>query len=128
MLSSFLLGVKNNMDINQFISANPFTLKQATLFRAYIDAVYFTDQHETDAVLTHDFLRESARDCVRFYNVYAELIGDNVTQAGHDFWFTRNGHGVGFWDRPEIYGDFSQELSRAAEFAGEACAEFGGEK
>lgn len=21
------------------------------------------------------------------------------TQAGRDFWFTRNGHGVGFWDR-----------------------------
>lgn len=25
-------------------------------------------------------------------------------QSGHDFWFTRNHHGSGFWDRPEVYG------------------------
>ena len=25
-------------------------------------------------------------------------------QAGHDFYLTRNGHGAGFWDRPELYG------------------------
>ena len=112
------------MSINQFISAYPFTLKQEAFFRAYIEAVYFTERPESDADLTRDFLCESARDCVRFYNTYSELIGNNVAQAGHDFWFNRNGHGVGFWDRPEIYGDFSQELSRAAEFAGEACAEF----
>ena len=24
----------------------------------------------------------------------------SYTQAGHDFWFTRNGCGVGYWDRP----------------------------
>lgn len=22
-------------------------------------------------------------------------------QIGHDFWLTRNGHGTGFWDRPD---------------------------
>jgi hypothetical protein len=40
-------------------------------------------------------------------------------QAGHDFWLTRNGHGTGFWDRPEIYGDREanalSEISRQAD-------------
>lgn len=26
-------------------------------------------------------------------------------QAGHDFWLTRNGHGCGFWSRPEVWGE-----------------------
>lgn len=25
------------------------------------------------------------------------------TQVGHDLWLTRNHHGAGFWDRPEVY-------------------------
>lgn len=28
----------------------------------------------------------------------------------HDFWLNRNGHGAGFWDRPERYGE---ELAEA---------------
>ncbi len=39
----------------------------------------------------------------------------------HDFWLTRNGHGTGFWDRPERYGDrLSEVFSKMAERAGEA--------
>lgn len=29
----------------------------------------------------------------------------DAEQVGHDLWLTRNGHGAGFWDRPEIYGE-----------------------
>ena len=29
--------------------------------------------------------------------------GASANQIGNDLHFTRNGHGVGFWDRPEIY-------------------------
>lgn len=35
--------------------------------------------------------------------------------AGHDFWLTRNGHGVGFWDREEIWGENKDTLSDAAD-------------
>lgn len=28
--------------------------------------------------------------------------GYSESQAGRDYWFTRNGHGVGFWDRREL--------------------------
>lgn len=119
------------MDLHEFIDSWMFTDKQAVFFRAYIEAVYFTetgdtDQPGSDVDLTHEFLRQSAMDCNRFYNAYGELIGHHrIEQAGHDFWLTRNGHGAGFWDRPEIYGDeAAAELTRACSFAGESYAEF----
>lgn len=44
-------------------------------------------------------------------------VDDNATQAGHDFWLTRNGHGAGFWDRGDLYGSESMgdKLTAAAE-------------
>lgn len=41
----------------------------------------------------------------------------SAEQAGRDFWFTRNGHGVGFWDRG--IGAAGNILSDAARKAGE---------
>ena len=44
-------------------------------------------------------------DCIAFEHRAAHLLieahnrGYDRAQAGRDFWFTRNGHGVGFWDR-----------------------------
>ncbi len=40
------------------------------------------------------------------------------SQHGHDFWLTRNGHGVGFWDRG--YGDVGRRLSDASKVYGSA--------
>lgn len=37
--------------------------------------------------------------------------GYDDEQAGRDFWFTRNGHGVGFWDRG--LGEVGDKLSNA---------------
>ena len=44
--------------------------------------------------------------------------GQSAEQCGHDLWLTRNGHGVGFWDRgyDVALGD---ALTRAAHLAGE---------
>ena len=38
--------------------------------------------------------------------------------AGHDFWLTRNGHGVGFWDRG--LGELGDRLTKAAKTYGDA--------
>jgi hypothetical protein len=46
-------------------------------------------------------------DCARFQLEAKDLLKlahdengyDLQNQAGHDFWLTRRGHGVGFWDR-----------------------------
>lgn len=66
----------------------------------------------------------------------ARVIGDGTLQdshrpawnydakaAGRDFWFTRNGHGVGFWDRD--LGDIGDQLSEIAREFGEVNASFG---
>lgn len=37
--------------------------------------------------------------------------------VGHDLWLTRNGHGVGFWDRG--LGELGDKLTEAARAAGE---------
>ena len=82
---------------------------------AYIAAIYFTDtgepdQPETDAELAEETRERIQADCAAFFEQAAAMFGANVEQAGHDFWFTRNGHGVGFWDRPEIYGALDSNL------------------
>jgi hypothetical protein len=48
------------------------------------------------------------KDCNAFQERAAELLQSayardyNSEQAGRDFWYTRNGHGVGFWCREEL--------------------------
>jgi hypothetical protein len=49
----------------------------------------------------------------------ADLCGMDAAQAGHDFLLTRDGHGVGFWDRG--LGERGARLSDAARAYGESC-------
>ena len=42
---------------------------------------------------------------------------DGAVSAGYDFALTRNGHGVGFWDRGE--GDIGEALTKSAKAYGE---------
>ena len=43
----------------------------------------------------------------------------NYECAGHDFWFTRNGHGVGFWCREELEAEVKARLTKASKAFGE---------
>ena len=65
-----------------------------------LDSNYGIDDFSKDSL---DSLR---RDCDRFIDKYAPVLAaidadgrESAEQAGHDFWLTRNGHGVGFQDR-----------------------------
>lgn len=56
--------------------------------------------------LDPDSLNEIAVDCVTFEIDNAKALaaayekhGYDEESAGMDFWYTRNGHGVGFWER-----------------------------
>lgn len=72
---------------------------------------------------------EMREDCLKFFNRFREYITMCTSgreewtvweQAGHDFWLTRNGHGAGFWDKQEVWGEKGQEiLSNAAREFGE---------
>lgn len=63
-------------------------------------------------------------DCISFVENNWDLIKEcSPEQVGHDFWLTRNHHGAGFWDRPEVYGgeDNAQKLTDSAHSFGESC-------
>jgi len=44
-------------------------------------------------------------DCSSFFHANFEMIKDNISLAGHDFFLTQNRHGAGFWD-----GDWPKEI------------------
>lgn len=58
-------------------------------------------------------LESIIRDCEAFQRSNAALLESayardyDAEQAGRDFWFTRNGHGVGYWDRSALERDDS---------------------
>ena len=86
---------------------------------AYIEALYFTDtgdveQPPADAELAEETRLDIEADCRSWWRRYGcyvtadasrRAIALPVSQAGHDFHYTRNGHGVGFWEShwPEQY-------------------------
>jgi hypothetical protein len=105
--------------------------KESEFIDAYLEAIDFTElgeegQPPIGADIDEDFLRESIIDCLAFYSrISCYLSPKNITQAGHDFWLTRNGHGVGFWDRPEIYSKtYAEMFTKIAESFGEAYSVF----
>lgn len=89
-----------------------------TFTQAYIEAAFFTDTGDPDdeedglesasvADLAPESLAQIVADCARFQALAGEAIADDPAHAGRDFWYTRNGHGCGFWDGdwPEALGD-----------------------
>ncbi len=54
-------------------------------------------------------------DCADFQASFGEFVADDRSQAGQDFWLTRNRHGAGFWDGDwgEPYAPISAEQPSA---------------
>lgn len=71
-----------------------------------------------------DNLMRLIQQCETFKRDFADLWKDAKpgkrlappdSQAGHDFYLTRQGHGAGFWDRPDVYGQANAtRLTKAA--------------
>lgn len=98
------------------------------LTNAYIEAIYFTETGDTDqppstADLTPYTLARISQDCANFYRAIGRS-GLPLKQAGHDLHLTRNGHGAGFWCRPEIYGSLTDTLTAIAVAMGPFEPEF----
>lgn len=94
------------------------TPEAATIFAAlndfeqgYVEAIFFTADEELQgasfAELSADALAQIKEDCLDFnltadawlHKAYGHRDTYTSHQAGVDFWFTRNHHGAGFWDR-----------------------------
>lgn len=107
--------------------------------RGYIEALFFTDEAEWQATEDHnegsfpsecgfEDLAESAlasiiSDCEDFQQLASDLLAEAYStdkydseQAGRDFWFTRNHHGVGYWDRSALEANgLGDKLTKAAQ-------------
>ena len=103
-------------------------------FRAYVGAALWSsndddgeplDDGRDESDVAPEALASMRKDCDAFCDAHAELLAQVPAKHqwssdelnGHDFWLTRNGHGVGFWDRG--YGALGERLS-------EACRAYGG--
>lgn len=68
---------------------------------------------------SHAF-EEAKNDCQRFLATMVmgrrirDIVCTCLDDAAHDFWLNRNGHGTGFWDKPEIYGAYYKSISDVA--------------
>ena len=71
--------------------------------------------------LAIECLESMAVDCAAFESLFGGLFKGHESQAGHDFWLTRNGHGAGFWDRCDLYE--SHTAAMALSDAAKACGE-----
>lgn len=89
------------------------------MFKGYVTAALWSSQDNTGKAefLSENFsiddLDATAKqtmtdDCWLFLcKAFKELTAGefdtlDASKVGHDFWFTRNGHGVGFCDREEL--------------------------
>lgn len=90
-------------------------------FRAYVICALWSsigdngeplDNRFTAEDISAETYAEMRADCADFLMWTKQLLGEwSATEAGHDFWLTRNGHGTGFWDRGKANGDALTELS-----------------
>ena len=101
------------------------------------------DQEYTIEDIDHDSIETMKKDCLKFFNenrqcfnysektcqdrlirkdketgklIYIEETNtyNKYTQAGYDFWLTRNGHGCGFWSRDELNKETKDLLTQKA--------------
>lgn len=76
-----------------------------SILDAYVECALWADEPEGyEGQVMSDFaLSEAWEDCQQFMNTFYEELKEtkNYSQAGHDLWLTRNGHGAGFWDRSD---------------------------
>lgn len=106
-----------------------------TVTNAYLEACSFTDfgpdgDIPSDADFAPETIQKARSDCQAFIEQAGELTLDYLQSGlrtwdalGHDIWFTRNRHGVGFWDRG--LGDLGEKLTSLSHSMGEVWSYLG---
>ena len=78
------------------------------------DEIQFEDYEPSEELLI-----QAEKDCKAFIDKCGDLVEVYLTsqtpsQAGHDFWLTREGHGTGFWDRGlEALGERLSDIAKS---------------
>lgn len=107
--------------------------------RAYLEAILFAEMDNSDErggepldrnYEVEDFspaaMKMAIDDCTKFQAENGEDIDNGCLtrippreQAGHDLWFTRVGHGVGYWEKSDWEEQAGERLDAAAKALGE---------
>lgn len=117
-MSEFILDCGSDEAVHRFNAASSFV-------QGFIEALFFTEEENLQEP-TVDQLSEEAwvkitADCDLFEQEAEIFLNQayenpdvtyNAERAGRDFWYTRNGHGCGFWDRD--LGAVGDELTKQA--------------
>lgn len=95
----------------------------AALWTSHDDSGEYLDDNYGVGDIHPESLREAREDCAVFQRIMNLPLWQAGTvfsrdQLGHDFWLTRNGHGVGYWDRPELSRELREKLTKASRFFG----------
>lgn len=103
-------------------------------FDAYLEAAVWSSTDDDgnamdglDLDVSEETQAEMRVDCDKFYDDNEHLITDENCltrldcdiQAGHDFWLTRNGHGVGFWETSDWEAVAGEQLDNASKAFGD---------
>ena len=106
-----------------------------TMADAYVTCALFTEQSELGIPersgefdssphigrVTKDSKAMALDLCTVFYHANAADLADYPADcAGHDLWYTRNGHGVGFWEADHCTKEEGERLTNSAKRLGEA--------
>jgi hypothetical protein len=121
-MPEFVLDLGDSQGARTYASLSSFE-------QGYIEAAFFTStgpDNEAEGLgegssfgeLAPSAIDRIKADCAAFEALAADLLAlayatdeYDATQAGRDFWFTRNGHGVGFWDREQLEKDVYQHAN-----------------
>lgn len=93
---------------------------------AYLEAADFADlptngngEEEPNDGFSPELIAQAAQDCAAFQEAHwDDVLEYGVEEAGHDFWFTRNWHGVGYWENDHGTPEICKRLNDAAKAAG----------
>ena len=95
--------------------------------QGYADAALFSSSTDDDTPLDEKFgigdfepdtMKIFEEDCRKFLEKAASLLSyEQYEDAGRNFWYSRNGHGTGFFEGD--FGDNSMELQKIAEEFGD---------
>lgn len=143
--SPLLQQVRNQFGPNWLVSFQLRTYREeqiSVVAKHYVIAAIWADALEgtypkaslASNLIAFDQCEKFIADCGPLFDQAMERFEDGYgthpdagsaeAAFGHDFWLTRQHHGVGFWDRPELGKELGQALTEKAHEAKEANYDF----
>jgi hypothetical protein len=121
---------REDMDFDTFVDSYMQAALFSTTDESTPDGGVPLDRNYSVKDISEETQALMCKECWFFFRDNREdlMCQDDPGQAGHDFWMTRNGHGVGFWETPDWPKEIGQRLTKAARKVGECWLYVGDDK